>query len=99
MSKSILIIVENAPVPFDTRVWKEATSLRENGYDVTVLCPRGKGYEEGYERIDGIHIYRHPIPREGQGLSGYFWEYSVALWWEFLYACLLYTSDAADERS
>ena len=31
MKRKILIIVENLPVPFDTRVWKEATSLRENG--------------------------------------------------------------------
>src|SRR4051794_22588882 len=62
MRKSVLIIVENAPVPFDTRVWHEATSLRTNGYDVTVLCPRGKSYEEGYAFIDGIHIYRHPLP-------------------------------------
>jgi glycosyltransferase involved in cell wall biosynthesis len=90
MSKSILIIVENAPVPFDTRVWKEATSLRENGYDVTVLCPRGKSYEEGYALIDGIHIYRHPLPNEGQGLSSYFWEYGCALWWELLFTWWIY---------
>ena len=44
MQPKILIIVENLPVPFDRRVWREATSLRENGYEVTVLCPRGKKY-------------------------------------------------------
>ena len=65
MKNKVLIIVENLPVPFDTRVWKEATSLRHNGYEVSVLCPRGKGYEKGYEELSGVHIYRHPMPKEG----------------------------------
>jgi glycosyltransferase involved in cell wall biosynthesis len=90
MRKSVLIIVENSPVPFDTRVWHEATSLRENGYDVTVLSPRGKGYEEGYAFIDGIHIYRHPLPEAGNGLFVYLREYGCALWWEFLYTWWIY---------
>jgi len=37
MKRRVLIIVENLPVPFDGRVWKEALSLHENGYVVTVL--------------------------------------------------------------
>ena len=86
MKKKILIIVENLPVPFDTRVWKEAASLHANGYDVTVLCPRGKGYTRKHEIIDGIHIYRHPMPKEGDSPFGYLYEYGSALFWEFLYA-------------
>ena len=35
MNRKVLIIVENLPVPFDTRVWKEASALREAGYQVT----------------------------------------------------------------
>lgn len=90
MNRKILIIVENLPVPFDSRVWKEATSLRNAGYEVTVLCPRGKGYRKGYESIDGIHIYRHPMPKEGNSAWGYLWEYSIALIWEFLYSAWIY---------
>lgn len=90
MKKKVLIIVENAPVPFDPRVWKEATSLHENGYDVTVLCPRDKGYERRHEVIEGIHIYRHPMPEEGNSPTGYVREYSCALFWEFLYAWWIY---------
>ena len=63
MKKSILIIVENVPVPFDTRVWMEAKSLQANGYEVTVLSPRGKGAEQRHEVLEGIHIFRHPTPR------------------------------------
>jgi len=71
-------------------VWKEASSLRENGYEVTVLCPRGKGYERNHEVIDGVHIYRHPLPNEGNSALGYAWEYGWALFWEILYSWWIY---------
>lgn len=89
MSK-VLIIVENQPVPFDSRVWKEALSLRASGYAVTVLCPKDKGYMKGYELLDGIHIYRHPMPREGSTPFGYVLEYGCALALEFLFAFWIY---------
>ncbi len=90
MKRKILIIVENLPVPFDTRVWKEARSLRENGYEVTVLCPKAKKYKKGYEFLEGIHIYRHPMPREGNSLWGFVWEFFCALFWEVLFSWWIY---------
>jgi glycosyltransferase involved in cell wall biosynthesis len=88
--RRVLIIVENAPVPFDPRVWKEAIALRQAGYEVTVLCPRDKGSEQNYEVLEGIHIYRHPIPGERGGVLGYIWEYGCALFWEFVYSWRIY---------
>jgi glycosyltransferase involved in cell wall biosynthesis len=90
VKRKILIIVENLPVPFDTRVWKEALSLHKAGYEVTVLCPKGKGYRKGYEFLQGVHIYRHPMPKEGNTPLGYVLEYGCALFWEFLYSCWIY---------
>jgi glycosyltransferase involved in cell wall biosynthesis len=90
VKNKVLIIVENLPVPFDTRVWKEASSLYQNGYEVSVICPRGKGYEKGYELLDGVHIYRHPMVKEGDSALGYIREYSVALFWETVYAWWIY---------
>ncbi len=84
--RKVLIIVENLPSPFDRRVWQEATTLRKNGYLVSIICPTGKGYESKYEQIDGIHIYRHNLPLEADGALGYLVEYSAALFWEFLLA-------------
>ncbi len=75
----ILIIVENLPVPFDTRVWQEATTLVANGYIVSVICPKGKGYMAEEETIDGVHIFRHNLAEEGNGVIGYLREYSAAL--------------------
>ncbi len=83
--RKVLIIVENLPMPFDTRVHNEACALRDAGYDVTVLCPRGKGYERGVEVWEGIRIYRHPMAGALPGVSGYLIEYTAALFWETLY--------------
>lgn len=77
--RKVLIIVENLPVPFDTRVWQEATTLVDNGYTVSVICPKGKGYDKEYEQLKGVHIYRHDLPEEGNGFVGYVKEYYVAL--------------------
>jgi glycosyltransferase involved in cell wall biosynthesis len=83
MPRRILILVENLPSPFDRRVWQEATTLREHGYEVSIVCPTGKGCESHYELIAGIHIYRYDLPTEAEGALGYLVEYSAALWHSF----------------
>jgi len=94
--RRILIIVENLPVPFDTRVWKEARALCQHGYEVTVLCPKGKGFRKGHEVLEGVHIYRHPMPPEGNSPTGYVWEYGCALFWEFLFAWWIFFARGFD---
>jgi glycosyltransferase involved in cell wall biosynthesis len=84
--RKILIIVENLPVPFDGRVWKEAQALHQHGYQVSVLSPRGKGFRKTHEMLEGVHIYRHPMPSEGNTPLGYIVEYTVALFWQVLFA-------------
>ena len=81
--RRVLIIVENLPCPFDRRVMQEARTLTAAGYSVSIISPRAKGYEKSFERIDGIDIHRHPLPREADGALGYLLEYGVALFWEF----------------
>jgi glycosyltransferase involved in cell wall biosynthesis len=90
VKRKILIIVENIPVPFDQRVWKEGLALHEAGYDVSILSRKGKGCEEGYEFREGIHIYRHPMPKESNSALGYLWEYGCALFWETLFSWWIY---------
>ena len=85
-TRGVLIIVENLPVPFDRRVWQEATALHEAGYRVSVICPKGKGYDLSYEEMLGIHVYRHSLPLEASGAAAYLVEYSCALFWEFVLA-------------
>jgi glycosyltransferase involved in cell wall biosynthesis len=83
MNRAVLILVENLPVPFDRRVFLESTTLAAAGYRVSVICPMGKGAEKPYEVIDGVHIYRHPLPPERSSAAGYLREYAAALWHEW----------------
>lgn len=79
--KHILFIVENLPVPFDRRVWQEATTLKEAGFDISIICPIMNSYILKYEKIDGIEIYRHPLPIEANSGIDYLWEYATAIFW------------------
>lgn len=88
--KHILIIVENLPLPFDRRVWQEANTLQENGAKVSIICPKMKGYTKSFECINGIDIYRHPLPVEAKGPLGYLTEYFLAFFWEFILSWKIY---------
>ena len=92
----ILIIVENLSVPYDKRVWQEATTLTEAGYKVSIICPIGKDYTKTYEVINNISIYRHPLPVEGSSSLSYFIEYSSALFWELLLTFKVYFREGFD---
>jgi glycosyltransferase involved in cell wall biosynthesis len=81
--RRVLIIVENLPCPFDRRVMQEARTLAAAGYAVSIICPKGPGFEKSFESVDGIDIHRHALPREADGALGYALEYSVALVMEF----------------
>jgi glycosyltransferase involved in cell wall biosynthesis len=81
--KKVLILVENLSVPFDRRVWMEATTLQKAGYHVSVISPQGNGFDKPREVIEDIHIYRHPLPPEESSVIGYLREYSWAVSWQF----------------
>lgn len=67
--KRILIIVQNLPVPFDRRVWLECQALMSAGYDVCVVCPKGKG-DPSHEVVGGAHLYKYrPYAPGGSKLS------------------------------
>ncbi|MGW8375286.1 glycosyltransferase family 4 protein [Streptomyces sp. ODS28] len=76
-----LILVENLSVPFDRRVWQECTTLREAGWEVHVICPRGEKRDTEAEAvIDGVRIHRYPLRAATGGPAGYLKEYGTALW-------------------
>lgn len=77
---SALILIENLPAPFDRRVWQEAQTLRRAGWTVSVICPKGRGWDAEDETIDGVRILRHDLPFEAEGALGYLREYAAALW-------------------
>lgn len=80
-NKKVCIVVENLPVPFDRRVWQESLALKEAGAEVTVICPQTKNYPLEYEELEGVKIYRHPLP-EANRSAEYIKEYLGALYHE-----------------
>ncbi|MCO5187240.1 MAG: glycosyltransferase family 4 protein [Anaerolineae bacterium] len=73
----VLIIVQNLPVPFDRRVWLEATTLQQAGYQVAVICPKGQHgtYQESYLCREDVYIYRYPAPPDAERTLGYLFEF------------------------
>ena len=95
--RRVLIIVENLPVPLDRRVWLEATTLVGAGYEVSVICPMGRGWTEPFEIIDGVHIWRHPEPPEAHsGAVAYAREWGQAVWHWFRLARLIWRTRGFD---
>jgi len=67
--KRILIIVQNLPVPFDRRVWLECQALVAAGYDVSVVCPKGKN-DPSYQVVDTVRLYKYrPYAPGGSKIS------------------------------
>jgi glycosyltransferase involved in cell wall biosynthesis len=75
----VVILVQNLPVPFDRRVWLEATHLASRGLKVTVICPSAEGYPVGKFQEDHVDIRRYKSPGEAQSLLGYVWEYTASI--------------------
>jgi glycosyltransferase involved in cell wall biosynthesis len=73
----VLIIVQNLPVPLDRRVWLECQALVANGYEVSVICPKGPG-DRSRQLIDGVHIYKYKPAPEAKGLLGFALEFGYS---------------------
>lgn len=94
MKRKILLLVENLPVPFDRRVWMEATTLVEAGYQVSVICPKGT-YPKYYEVLEKVRIYRYLLP-SFESLLGHTLEYAVAFTLTALLTLLVFVKDGFD---
>ena len=73
--RRVLIVVQNLPVPFDRRVWLEATTLAKAGYKVSVICPKAKGFNRSFEVLEDVHIHRYALPVDARGPFGFVVEF------------------------
>ena len=71
----VLIVVQNLPVPFDRRVWLEATTLARAGHRVSVICPKAKGFNRSFEVLEDVHIHRYALPVDADGPLGFVVEF------------------------
>ncbi len=70
----ILLIVENVAIARDHRLRKQAASLVEGGYDVSVIC-RSDPENDGHPEIR-LHEYR--APRDAESKLGFLREYGYS---------------------
>ncbi|GEL20048.1 glycosyltransferase family 4 protein [Pseudonocardia asaccharolytica] len=81
-ARHVCIVVQNLPVPFDRRVWLECRALRAAGYEVSVVCPRGRG-EPARQELDGVRLFRYsafpPITRQAMFVAEYAWSILATL--------------------
>lgn len=93
--RRILMLLENNPYPQDLRVKREARSLHQVGYAVTVICPRGR-QQPWQDTIDGVQVYRFPTPPEASGFIGYIFEYGSAMLFSFLLSLYIFIRHGFD---
>ena len=74
----VLMLLENSSYTFDGRVRREASALRDAGYQVTVICPRVAGQASVLD-FDGVLAYQYTSLSIGSGFLGYVTEYVWAL--------------------
>src|ERR1700682_1894554 len=81
--RRVLIVVQNLPVPFDRRVWLEATTLTRAGYRVSVICPKAKGFNVGFAVLEGGTIYLYALPIDASAKLGFMADFAwcLALTW------------------
>ena len=68
------MLLGNNPYPQDERVRREALTLVEHGYTVSVICPRAEA-QQATETVRGVHVYRYERRIRPQGTLGYVLEY------------------------
>lgn len=86
---SVLLVVENLPVPYDRRCWQEALALKAAGFEVSVVSPATRLFPKWHELLEGVQIYRYPMLIEGKGRVGLVIEYVWSFLCIFLWTCFV----------
>lgn len=85
--RKAVIVVENASIPQDVRVWYEATTLRDAGWRTVVICPAGPGNSQRKEApaefgkaedMEGVTVHRFPLHFAANDAAGFIREYITA---------------------
>lgn len=89
------MLLENSTYPLDVRVRNEALALIGAGYQVSVICQRGRG-EPWRELVDGVRVFRYPAPPQGRGLASYFLEYGYSFLAAFVLSLMVWVRPGFD---
>lgn len=91
----VLMLLQNAPYPQDSRVHHEAKALTSEGIQVTLICPGLEG-QLRHENNDGVRIYRFPRPPNASSAIGYLYEYGYSMIMIFLISIFVFVRHGFD---
>jgi glycosyltransferase involved in cell wall biosynthesis len=91
----VLMLLENAGIPEDHRVVREAEALMQIGCTVSIICPT-VGTQPLRETVNGIEVYRFPHSFSPDGLLGYVWEYGYSITMFFLVSVWIFVRRGFD---
>ena len=91
----VLIVVQNLPVPLDRRVWLECQALRDRGYRVSVICPKGPG-DPSYQELDAVRIHKYAPAPAASGVVGYAAEFAYSWLRTAVLALRVHRQDSID---
>lgn len=89
------MLVENCSYPRDVRVRREAETLAQAGFKVSVICPALKG-QARREVLNGVRIVRYAPAPEARGQLGYVAEYGYSLMITLVLALRIAVRDGID---
>jgi glycosyltransferase involved in cell wall biosynthesis len=69
-------IVRHSYYPQHSHVRRDAETLLSYGYEVDIICIRGKG-QASRETVNGVRVYRLPLQRHRKGILRYIFQYSA----------------------
>jgi len=67
-------LVRHGYYPADMLVRREASALRDYGFEVEILCLRSRG-QKAREAVDGISVHRLPLGRRKGSILRYLYDY------------------------
>jgi glycosyltransferase involved in cell wall biosynthesis len=70
----VLLVVENVSLARDHRLRKQAKSLLEAGFEVSMICRS----DPGNHGATGARVYSYPAPRDASSKLGFVWEYGYS---------------------
>src|SRR5688572_19346518 len=81
MSRHICIVIANLPAERDRRVIRECQSLEEQGFQVTVIAPRGEPGLRILPGTRGTRLRPYPVKVLGTGVLTFAFEFVWSLLW------------------
>jgi glycosyltransferase involved in cell wall biosynthesis len=81
-----VLMIVYSHLPQDPRVRREANALKENGYEVDIICLKSK-HQSTFEIIDGINVFRLNLEKSRSSKSRY-----IILYFTFFFKAFIKTN-------